>query len=740
MRTVLQKTDIRKVDILKSIRQKRPRSPFLMKLLLTIGLLICTPMLIVQVFIFYSSYQTMRTQNNQYYSLRTQNLSSSFYSQLAAFREIALEISSSTPSSVKKCASPDAPDYLKIEVSEELANYMAGVPLAENIGIYYKEQQILVDDAFYYRLGNFCQSFSGGNEAVYDRVRDLFTGPIEGSYRIISSIPPGAMTPDAMLTNMVLVAIPVRLNSYTEPDAVVYFTISHESIRSFLSVNAPTENYTYAIFDEKGSLLFTSDTENLPAFSSESFAAYLADPAQTTYSFTDSHRSTAYKWTGQDNANTFITIVSESELEENISAFFHVMELTLLLNLVITAAALGLTAYLNYSPLRKLVSRIASPGRNRAASELEQIEQTIRELDSRASDQGVVIMDYVLNDLLYGTPVRQPELERLIPNFHFRYFCAVSVICQRPTAAQAGSISSAAGEQTGCRVYITDIPNRDGTLFVCLSRNRVEPDVLTRSISDAVRMVLGEPAGVFAGSVVEKLDDISASYRISQMKMGGEAGTAILQDYPSDSLQLFASHLAGGQLDAAREFLGAIFSYLERHSRDHALCRYLGDELLAAYLSARRKLLKPVPDEQLRGLLQFQTSDGLRRMLETSLAELETSAPQDAGASQQEEIVAFVEENYQSPDLSLVTVADRFGISIYMVSRLFKNQTGVGFKEYVTARRLTLACQLLAATRDSISSIAAQVGFENPTYFASLFRTRYGVTPSRYRDNAAARK
>jgi len=95
-----------------------------------------------------------------------------------------------------------------------------------------------------------------------------------------------------------------------------------------------------------------------------------------------------------------------------------------------------------------------------------------------------------------------------------------------------------------------------------------------------------------------------------------------------------------------------------------------------------------------------------------------------------------VDENFCQPGISLVTVADRFGISIYMVSRLFKNQTGAGFKEYINAKRLERACSLLTETEDSISSIAQQVGFENPTYFTSLFRTRYGMTPSKYREDA----
>ena len=91
-------------------------------------------------------------------------------------------------------------------------------------------------------------------------------------------------------------------------------------------------------------------------------------------------------------------------------------------------------------------------------------------------------------------------------------------------------------------------------------------------------------------------------------------------------------------------------------------------------------------------------------------------------------------------DISLVTIADQSGISVYMVSRLFKSQTGVGFKEYITAKRLELTSQMLADTKVPVFAITRKVGFENLTYFASLFRACYGVAPLKYRDDNISRK
>lgn len=190
-------------------------------------------------------------------------------------------------------------------------------------------------------------------------------------------------------------------------------------------------------------------------------------------------------------------------------------------------------------------------------------------------------------------------------------------------------------------------------------------------------------------------------------------------------------------MDAARELLDEIFGYIEENRHDRFLGRYLCYETLNVCLSARKRSPCPVGDPEMQELLRFKDPEDLHRMLKQSLSawKQEPAGPGKEGSRQQEEIVAYVDQNFQRPELSLLTVADQFGISIYMVSRLFKNQTGAGFKEYITARRLEQAARLLLGTRESVSSIAAQVGFESPAYFTSLFRARYGKTPSRYRDD-----
>ena len=357
-------------------------SPFYAKLILTIGLLICVPMLIVQILLFFSSYKALNEQNSRYYYLRSQNLSSRFYSQLTGFREITVKMSGNAyKGSTKKFLTVrDNYTSMMLQVSEELSQIQFGLPLAQEVGIYYPDRNMVLNEKWYYTFDNFCNSFSGGNAYVAQKVRSALSGPYTSSGRIVSSLPARPLKSGDVAQNALLFAFPVKLNNYSEYDAVIYFVISHSSIDTVLSGNAQSENYTYAIFNEGSDLLFTSNTENAGEFLGEPFVEYLSDPVQIIYNFSDG-TTRAYKWKDTTNSNIFITIVGESRLEENNKTFLHRMGVLLGINVVMLIALLALTAYINYSPLRRLVTRISPGNSEKNMSEFEQIEQVIRRLE-----------------------------------------------------------------------------------------------------------------------------------------------------------------------------------------------------------------------------------------------------------------------------------------------------------------------------------------------------------------------
>ena len=99
-----------------------------------------------------------------------------------------------------------------------------------------------------------------------------------------------------------------------------------------------------------------------------------------------------------------------------------------------------------------------------------------------------------------------------------------------------------------------------------------------------------------------------------------------------------------------------------------------------------------------------------------------------------DEILAYLEAHYRDTDLSQTQVADAFQISSYTLSRMFKSQVGIGFTEYVNAKRLDYAKELLLTTSYSIREISILSGFGNDNYFSRIFKASTGVSPTRFRE------
>ncbi len=86
-------------------------------------------------------------------------------------------------------------------------------------------------------------------------------------------------------------------------------------------------------------------------------------------------------------------------------------------------------------------------------------------------------------------------------------------------------------------------------------------------------------------------------------------------------------------------------------------------------------------------------------------------------------------------DMSLDDISRELNISPYYFSKLFKEETGENFVEYVTGRRMDRAKALLKNSDRSIKDICAEVGYSDPNYFSRIFRKYQGVSPTEYKEN-----
>lgn len=72
-------------------------------------------------------------------------------------------------------------------------------------------------------------------------------------------------------------------------------------------------------------------------------------------------------------------------------------------------------------------------------------------------------------------------------------------------------------------------------------------------------------------------------------------------------------------------------------------------------------------------------------------------------------------------------------VSASHFSRVFKQLTGMNVTDYINAKRLVQAKELLLATDDSVETIALACGFQGMRHFYQLFKELTGLTPKMYR-------
>ena len=82
---------------------------------------------------------------------------------------------------------------------------------------------------------------------------------------------------------------------------------------------------------------------------------------------------------------------------------------------------------------------------------------------------------------------------------------------------------------------------------------------------------------------------------------------------------------------------------------------------------------------------------------------------------------------------SLSRVAESYHVSLPYVSALVRQATGSTFKELLQQKRLDRAQRLLRTTALPVQAVAEAVGYETTSYFYSLYKKQFGITPKEYR-------
>jgi AraC family transcriptional regulator of arabinose operon len=135
----------------------------------------------------------------------------------------------------------------------------------------------------------------------------------------------------------------------------------------------------------------------------------------------------------------------------------------------------------------------------------------------------------------------------------------------------------------------------------------------------------------------------------------------------------------------------------------------------------------------------YQSDLQFNRLEEILIRAKEYSAPPDTRhVDQRIESACKYMQSHLTDKFSVEDVASACNLSPSRMSHLFKDHMGVSLKAWSGNLRLQQARKKLLGSEDSVSLIARQVGYDDPTQFTKYFKKNLGCSPRKFRQSFRA--
>ncbi len=152
------------------------------------------------------------------------------------------------------------------------------------------------------------------------------------------------------------------------------------------------------------------------------------------------------------------------------------------------------------------------------------------------------------------------------------------------------------------------------------------------------------------------------------------------------------------------------------------LCMFLFFTLYLIFFGLRQRQIFPKAESSIK------ETEPVKRPTDENPEQLQLLEKMDA--------ILVKERLYLNPVLSVYDLAEAVDISRHQISSILNNGRSMNFYQYVNQYRLEEVCKRLeedTENRFNILDHALDSGFNSKSSFNSLFKTRYGQTPSQYK-------
>lgn len=184
---------------------------------------------------------------------------------------------------------------------------------------------------------------------------------------------------------------------------------------------------------------------------------------------------------------------------------------------------------------------------------------------------------------------------------------------------------------------------------------------------------------------------------------------------------------------------------MERYTQKAVNPNLVTDQMIELLIDIKSQLTQVYKDraffilrhQNIWNLYKVRTARRLEALMDRVISEaagdIENIIENKGNYSLMSRITDYIHQNCMSPDFSATEAADEVNLSRNYFLKIFKENMGMVFGDYVTKIRMDKAKELLKNTDMTVYSISLEVGYESQYHFSRKFKSLYGVSPIEYR-------
>ncbi|AEI44832.1 AraC family transcriptional regulator [Paenibacillus mucilaginosus] len=670
----------------------------------------------------------------------------------------------------------DIQDHLKQEV-------ITNSDLVQAIHLYYPKSGVMISSLYGLKTRVDADSEALRSMDWIERMRTSGSGSLWTGPRMVpKDIHASASASNGMQPLMTYARSYPFHSTGEASDLMIGMDIKETAFSGILRQMMPADYLNTYLIDEQGIVISAADKTMLGrrAGETDSIKSMLASQAEAQ-SFTETIGDTPYVVSHHKLPSSpwkIYNVIQENSFYQKSLVLQKVILYICLFAILIGAVLSGVFTVISYSPIKRLMGKVKGlfelPSETRH-NEYVMIDTAIHKLSTKVStleetlqaNQPVIKHNVVMNVLRNGYLPDELEDQLLSLNFSMDYsgYCCMVIDPVSRGFKELGSKANryavyklinqleAAGMEEA-RLIAEELPDHKIVVIVCAHH---PDDALLESVSGQilsdVEAHFGLQFKIAWGLWVEEWSQVCQSFAAAQtlIKYGFFFPEAsILRELsllnrehshleiPQSALLKFKEKLQARSLNDVTAATDHLLEELMEGMYAADYGQFVLRNLVSMYAdflkTARVKQPGPLQIDLYRQYPSLYDIHSFREWLLSSIAECYELMEKrsDERAKDSIEAVKQYVISHLSEDLSLDAAAAEVFLSAKYLSRIFKEETGMGYTEFVTQKRMERALELMQNSSLTVEQVAGAVGYGTPAYFIKKFKEIHGCTPKTY--------